>query len=65
MNFYTKKQIEKKNEITSDQVGQIIMKHLKRLDQIAYIRFASVYQSLKDVQTFQRELNKLLKSKKK
>lgn len=58
-------QVLKKSEITSDQVGQIIMKHLKRLDQIAYIRFASVYQSFKDVQTFQRELNKLLKSKKK
>lgn len=54
------------NEITSSQLGQIVMKELKKTDQVAYIRFASVYQSFKDVQTFQRELNKLLgKSKKK
>ncbi len=55
-------QVIRKNEITSDQVGQIVMKHLKRVDKVAYIRFASVYQSFKDVQTFQRELNKLLKN---
>ena len=55
----------KKNELTSDQVGQIIMKQLKKVDQVAYIRFASVYQSFKDVQTFQKELNKLLKKNKK
>lgn len=54
----------RKNEITSDKIGQIIMRQLKKVDQIAYIRFASVYQSFKDVQTFQRELNKLLKNKK-
>lgn len=54
----------RKNEITSNQVGQIVMKNLKKVDQIAYIRFASVYQSFKDVQTFQRELNKLIKNKK-
>lgn len=53
----------RKNEVTSDKVGQIIMKQLKKVDQIAYIRFASVYQSFKDVQTFQKELNKLLKKK--
>lgn len=55
----------RKNEITSSQIGQIVMKQLKRVDQVAYIRFASVYQSFKDVQTFKRELNKLLKDKKK
>ncbi len=55
----------RKSEITSNQAGQIVMKHLKRIDQVAYIRFASVYQSFKDVQTFQKELNKLLKKKKK
>jgi len=53
----------RKNEITSSQVGQIIMKHLKRLDQVAYIRFASVYESFKDAQTFRREINKLFASK--
>ena len=55
----------RKNEITSNQIGQIVMKQLKRVDQVAYIRFASVYQSFKDVQTFQRKLNKLLKNKRK
>jgi len=57
-------QAMRKNEITSENIGQIIMRHLKKIDEVAYIRFASVYQSFKDVQTFQRELNKLLKKKK-
>lgn len=56
-------QVLKKSEITSQQIGQIVMKQLKKADQVAYIRFASVYQSFKDVQTFRRELNKLLKKK--
>ena len=55
----------RKNEITSSQVGQIIMKYLKKVDQVAYIRFASVYESFKDAHEFRRELNKLLKVKKK
>jgi transcriptional repressor NrdR len=54
----------RQNEITTHQVGQIVMKNLKKADQVAYIRFASVYESFKDVQTFHRELNKLLKNKK-
>jgi len=57
-------QILRKNEITSDQIGQIVMRNLKRVDQVAYIRFASVYESFKDAHEFRRELNKLLKSKK-
>ena len=56
-------QILRKNEVTSNQIGQIVMKHLKRFDQVAYIRFASVYESFKDAQTFRRELNKLLAGK--
>ncbi len=54
----------RKSEITSNQVGQVVMKNLKRIDKVAYIRFASVYESFKDAQTFKRELNKLLKNKK-
>ncbi|PJB16688.1 transcriptional regulator NrdR, partial [Candidatus Falkowbacteria bacterium CG_4_9_14_3_um_filter_38_19] len=57
-------QVLRQNEVTSEQIGQIVMKHLRRLDQVAYIRFASVYQSFKDAQTFRRELNKLLTGKK-
>ncbi|MBU0647137.1 MAG: transcriptional regulator NrdR [Patescibacteria group bacterium] len=53
-------QIIRKNEVSTEQIGQIVMNHLKQLDQVAYIRFASVYQSFEDAQTFQRELNKLL-----
>ncbi len=57
-------QMLRKNEVTSNQIGQIVMRHLKKVDQVAYIRFASVYESFKDAHTFRRELNKLLKSKK-
>ncbi len=57
-------QIIGKNEVTSNQIGQLVMKHLKKIDQVAYIRFASVYESFKDVHTFRRELNKLMKEKK-
>ncbi len=53
----------RKNEVTTDQIGQIVMKYLKKTDQVAFIRFASVYQSFKDAQTFQKELNKLLRSR--
>ncbi len=55
----------KKNEIISDQIGEIIMKHLKKIDKVAYIRFASVYQSFENIQIFQEELEKLIKKKKK
>jgi len=57
-------QAMKKGEITSQQIGQMVMKHLKRTDQVAYIRFASVYESFKDAREFRKELNKLIKSKK-
>jgi transcriptional repressor NrdR len=53
----------RKNEIDSEKVGSIVMKHLKKLDQIAYIRYASVYESFKDAKQFQEELNKLLQKK--
>jgi transcriptional repressor NrdR len=56
-------QILRKNEVTAGEIGQIVMKTLKRFDQVAYIRFASVYESFKDAHEFRRELNKLLKSK--
>ena len=52
------------NEITYKQLGQIVMKRLKSFDKVAYIRYASVYRYFKDVKTFQKELNRLLKKKK-
>lgn len=57
-------QILRKNEVTAGEIGQIVMKNLKRFDQVAYIRFASVYESFKDAHEFKRELNKLFKIKK-
>lgn len=57
-------QILRKNEVTAGEIGQIVMKNLKRFDQVAYIRFASVYESFKDAHEFRLELNKLLKIKK-
>lgn len=52
-----------KNEIRSDKAGKVIMKHLRKLDPVAYIRFASVYQSFEDIEVFREELDKLLKNK--
>ena len=57
-------QIVGKNEIDSHRVGKIIMKHLKKVDKIAFIRYASVYESFEDLQEFQEELDKLLKNRK-
>ena len=51
------------NEITSDRIGQLVMEKLKGLDEVAYIRFASVYRQFKDISTFMSELNKLLNEK--
>ena len=55
------------HEITSADIGEIVMERLKSFDKIAYIRFASVYRAFEDVQTFQRALDDLRKrsSKKK
>lgn len=53
-----------KPEITSRQIGAVVMKGLKKFDQVAYIRYASVYESFKDAHEFRKELNKLIKDKK-
>lgn len=47
-------------EVESTVVGEIVMDVLKDLDQVAYVRFASVYREFKDVNTFMKELTKLL-----
>ena len=47
-------------EVSSAQIGEMIMDRLKDLDQVAYVRFASVYRQFRDIQTFRDELNKLL-----
>lgn len=48
-------------EITSHDIGEMIMKQLKDIDQVAYVRFASVYRQFRDLNSFRDELNKLLK----
>ena len=50
-------------EITSTQLGEMVMEGLKQLDEVAYIRFASVYRQFKDIETFRDELNSLLSSR--
>ncbi len=63
------KRIEKKlynsmeKEISSTYVGELIMSGLKELDEVAYVRFASVYRQFKDISTFMTELTKLLEEK--
>lgn len=47
-------------EVDSTQIGEIVMDKIKDLDQVAYVRFASVYREFKDVNTFMDELTKLL-----
>ncbi|HCQ73406.1 MAG TPA: transcriptional regulator NrdR [Clostridiales bacterium] len=47
-------------EITTEQVGEMVMKRLKNIDEVAYVRFASVYRQFKDIDTFMQELTKLL-----
>ena len=46
-------------EIPSDRVGELVMRELKRLDKIAYIRFASVYKSFADIESFESALKEL------
>ncbi|MDR1630714.1 MAG: transcriptional regulator NrdR [Oscillospiraceae bacterium] len=47
-------------EITSTRIGELAMEKLKGIDEVAYIRFASVYRQFKDINSFRAELNKLL-----
>ena len=51
------------SEISSALIGQLVMEKLKALDEVAYIRFASVYRQFKDINDFMAELQKLLEEK--
>ena len=48
-------------EISSDKIGEMVMDRLKSIDEVAYVRFASVYRQFRDINTFLEEVNKLLK----
>lgn len=52
---------QREREISSRQIGEMVMEKLKDLDSVAYVRFASVYREFKDVNTFMDELKKMLK----
>lgn len=53
-------QKKKQEELTSQEIGEIVMKRLRTFDTIAYIRFASVYRSFTDVRTFHDEIEKIM-----
>ena len=51
-------------EVTTTAIGEMVMKRLKDIDEVAYVRFASVYRQFKDINTFMDELTKLIGDKK-
>lgn len=48
-------------EIETSKIGELVIQKLRKIDEIAYVRFASVYRQFKDINEFKEELNKLLK----
>ncbi len=52
------------SEVHSKNIGELVMEQLRQLDEVAYVRFASVYRQFKDINTFMSELSTLLKEKK-
>ncbi len=48
-------------EVESEKIGELVMEKLKEIDEVAYVRFASVYRQFRDINTFMEELQKLLK----
>jgi transcriptional repressor NrdR len=61
MIYSIERDIQKTNnkEIESNEIGEIIMKHLKKFDKVSYIRFASIYRDFADVDTFKKEVSSL------
>jgi transcriptional repressor NrdR len=56
-------QNEMEREVPSTRIGELVMDKLKDVDEVAYVRFASVYRQFKDIDSFMRELTKLLEGK--
>ncbi len=52
-----------RREVSAAELGERVMRHLRELDEVAYVRFASVYRSFRDIDEFMRELGKLVKAK--
>ena len=57
-------QRRRSDEVTSREIGDIVMKHLQKFDQIGYIRFASLYRQFADVSAFQKEIKSLMPTEK-
>ena len=53
------------SEITSKEIGEMVMDRLKKVDEVSYVRYASVYRSFKDLSSFMSELKQMMKSEKK
>lgn len=56
-------QNEMEREVSSAEIGELVMERLKKVDEVSYVRFASVYRQFKDINTFMSELSKLLSEK--
>ena len=52
-----------KREITSLEIGELVMKYLKNMDEVSYVRFASVYREFKDLESFMNELKQIMSEK--
>ena len=50
-------------EISSKEIGEMVMEGLKELDEVAYVRYASVYRSFKDISSFMSELQRMMEKK--
>ena len=50
-------------EVSTEHIGELVMERLKPLDEVAYVRFASVYRQFKDINSFMAELNKILQER--
>ncbi len=63
--FYVENEINKFNssEIETKEIGELVMEKLKYLDEVSYVRFASVYRQFKDINTFVNELKSILTEK--
>lgn len=51
------------SEVSSKTIGEMVMEELRQIDEVAYVRFASVYRQFKDINTFMEELNTLIREK--
>jgi transcriptional repressor NrdR len=61
--IYNKLRYSHEKEVTSEEIGNLVMSHLRRIDKVAYIRFASVYRDFHDVEEFIDELKVVMKKK--